>query len=92
MTRLKSALAKGALIATAAAGVLAATAPPASAYVACNRLGECWHVRDRAVAYPPGLGVILHDDGWRVRHHRYYQWRGDRDDRGYWNHGHWRRF
>jgi len=39
VTFLKSALAKGAIVAVLASGALATTA---SADVACNRYGECW--------------------------------------------------
>jgi len=33
-----------------AAGIVASSAP-ASAFIACNREGDCWHVQDR-VRYP----------------------------------------
>jgi len=60
VTFLKSALAKGALIAAVAGGTLA-LATVASADAACNRWGECWHVHDR-LAYPRNLGVVWHPD------------------------------
>ena len=99
MTRIQSALAKGVIITAAAASVLAATAPPASAYVACNRWGECWRVRERYNTFPTQLGVIFHEDTWWDRHRaRQFHWRGDHDhdrdgdDHGYWRRGHWRNF
>ena len=86
MTILKSALVKGVLAATVAGGTLAATA--ASADVACNRWGECWHVQDR-YSYPVGVGVRFHTDDWGNRYHRYYHWRRDHDERGYYRNGLW---
>lgn len=68
--------------AIAGAAGLAATVGPASAYVACNRFGDCWHVRDR-YDYRPTFGITIHDDSWRWRGHRYH-WR-EHDGRGYWN-------
>jgi hypothetical protein len=89
MTILKSALVKGVLVATVAGGTLAATA--ASADIACNRWGECWHVHnyyDRS-DYPAGVGVRFHNDSWGNRYHRYYHWRRDHDERGYYRNGLW---
>jgi hypothetical protein len=80
MSRLKSALMLGVL---AAGMALSATA--ASADVACNRWGECWHVHDR-LAYPSNLGVVWHPEGWRGRHSH---WRQDRADHGYYRNGVW---
>jgi len=80
MSRLKAALAVGAM----AAG-LALAATTASAEVACNRWGECWHVHDH-IAYPGEVGVVWHPDGWRARH---MHWRHDRFDHGYYRNGVW---
>ena len=89
MTRLKTALATGAMVSVMAAGMLAA-ATPASADVACNRFGECWRVHDRTFAYPGGLGVTYHEDAWWDNHHPHrYHWRNDHDGRGYYRHGVW---
>jgi hypothetical protein len=94
VTKLKSVLAKSALIITVAGGVLAASATVASADVACNRFGECWSVRDHYTNYPATLGVVFHDDAWRAAHNSgRYHWRADRpDDHGYYSHGAWRNF
>jgi len=92
VTRLKSTLVKGALIAAVAAGTLAATATTASAYVACNRFGECWRVHDRYTNYPTGVGIIIHQDNWRWGRHDHYRWRHDRDGRGYYRNGAWFNF
>ena len=93
MTFLKSALVKGVLTATIAGGALVGAATTASADVACNRYGECWHVSDR-YDYPPTLGIRFHTDRWGYshRHYGYYHWRRDHDrddDRGYWRNGVW---
>jgi hypothetical protein len=71
--------------ALAGAAALTATAAPASAYVACNRFGDCWHVRDR-YDYRPAWGIRIHDDNWRWREHERYRWR-EHDGRGYWGRG-----
>jgi hypothetical protein len=89
MNILKSALLKGALVAAVAGGAVTA-ATTASAEVACNRFGECWHVRDR-MDYPARAGIIIHSDDWRFRGYRHdrYRWRHDHDDRGYYRNGVW---
>ena len=59
-----------------AAGAVTATASGASAYIVCNRAGDCWHSHYRP-AYGPGY--VNHPDDWYF--HR--TWDGDRDH-------HWR--
>jgi hypothetical protein len=72
----------------AGAGALAALAVPASAYVACNREGECWHTTDR-YTYQPTFGITVHGDAWKWRGDR-YRWREhDGGGRGYWRNGAW---
>jgi hypothetical protein len=89
VTVLRSALLKGALAAAIAGGALVATTTTASADVACNRAGECWHVHDR-LAYPDGVGIVFHDEGWANTHRgHHWRWRQDRDDRGYYRNGVW---
>ena len=88
MTLTKSIFAKAALAAAVAGGTLV-MASAASADVACNRWGECWHVQDR-LAYPAEVGVTWHDDAWRTAHqHGHYHWRADRADHGYYRNGVW---
>jgi hypothetical protein len=69
------------------AGALAATAGTASAYVACNRHGDCWHTTER-YHYRPHFGVRVHDENWRWRSHERYRWR-EHAGRGYWRSGVW---
>lgn len=69
----------------AGAGALAALAAPASAYVACNRSGDCWHTNDRG--FHRGWGITVHDDSWKWRGDRYH-WR-EHEGRGYWRNGVW---
>lgn len=71
--------------ALAGAAAIMATAAPASAYVACNRFGDCWHVRER-YDYRPHWGVRIHDDHWRWRARDHYRWR-EHEGRGYWGRG-----
>ena len=88
----QSKLVKGAAIAAAAAGAFVALSAPAQAYVACNRWHECWRVNER-YHYPVRLGVVFHRDDWRHRHHeRYWRWRDEHRERGYYRQGVWRRF
>jgi hypothetical protein len=72
------------------ASALAISATSASAYVVCNRYGDCWHARDR-YAYPTGFGIVVHDNNWRWRRdyaHRHWRWH-EHDGRGYWRNGIW---
>ena len=73
------------------AGALTALAAPASAYVTCNRDGDCWHTerRDRA----PGIRFNYHPDDWYF-HQRWEgderrHWRDRHEGRGYWRNGLW---
>jgi hypothetical protein len=68
------------------AGALAATAGSASAYIACNGRGDCWHTTER-YAYRPAFGITVHDDGWKWRG-GHYRWR-EHEGRGYWRNGVW---
>jgi hypothetical protein len=53
MTRLHTLLVKSAATVAVAAGMVAATASPASSYVVCDRWGHCWHTyRPYAYSYP----------------------------------------
>jgi hypothetical protein len=72
------------------AGVLIASMNSASAYVVCNRWGECWRTPYR-YHYAPGLRVRFYDDAWYRRHHwrNRYRWRSDHPGRGYWRNGVW---
>jgi hypothetical protein len=70
------------LAAIAGTAGLMATSGTASAYVACNSRGDCWHVSDR-YDYRPSWGVRIHDDNWRWRAHERYRWR-EHAGRGYW--------
>ena len=73
------------------AGALAVTAGSASAYVACNRDGDCWHTESRVRA--PGARFDYHPDDWYFhqrwdndnrRHYRDYH-----EGRGYYRNGIW---
>ena len=79
------------LILAAALGTaaLVGASSAASAYVVCNREGDCWHT-DSRYRYP-GAGYSYHPDEWYFhqtwgsdRHFREYN-RG----RGYWRGGVW---
>lgn len=72
--------------ALAGAGALVAMSGSASAYVACNRFGDCWHTQER-YSYRPHWGISIHDDNWRWRG-RHYRWR-EHEGRGYWRNGVW---
>ena len=80
------------LAATGALGVvaLAFTISSASAAIACNAAGECWHVK-RAWAYPAEAGIVIHPEGWRWGPTEHFTWR-EHPGRGYWRSGVWIRF
>ena len=75
-----------------AAAAIAAATGGASAYVACNRFGDCWHT-DHRYHYNPDLKVQFHDDGWYFHrswdHDRDHRWHDWHDGRGYWRNGLW---
>ena len=83
---IKKLLIQTALGAVIGAGALAATATSASAYVACNRAGECWHTADRG--FRPGFGITVHEDNWRWRDRDHFRWH-EHPGRGYWRSGVW---
>lgn len=79
----------GVLAAMTIAGTVAATTAPASAYVVCNREGDCWHTETR-YRYP-GIGFTFHPDDWYF--HQTWgsdrHWREYNRGRGYWRGGVW---
>jgi len=78
-------------IAAAAATIgLMAMASSASAAIACNREGDCWHVRN-AYRYHPEFGVVVHENNWKWGVGEKYRWR-EHTGRGYWRNGVWIRF
>jgi hypothetical protein len=77
--------------AVVAAGALTALAAPASAYIACNRDGDCWHTESRYRA--PGVRFDYHPDDYYF-HQRWdgdqrRHWREHREGRGYYRNGIW---
>lgn len=91
---MKSKVIKQALLATAvAAAGLVSTAGDASAYVACNRFGDCWHTDSRV--HFPHVQLSFHTDKWWDRHRNSarYTWHEIDNDHdwhhGYWQHGTW---
>ncbi len=77
------------LVAALLGGALALTATAASAEIACNSEGDCWHVKESHF-YRSEHGVIVHPDDWRWadRDHDRYHWR-EHEGRGYWREGRW---
>ena len=59
--------------ATAAAGLLAASAVSASAAIVCAG-PVCWHTHE-AYDYPPDARVVVHPDEWRWGREEHYTWR-----------------
>ena len=62
MTAFKTALSAAAISTMMATGALVATVAPASAYVACNKEGDCWHTEARPRV--PGVSLSVHPDDW----------------------------
>ena len=75
----------------AAAAATIALAAPASAYIACNREGDCWHTENRV--FRPGIRFEYHPDDWYFHRHwdadREHHWREWHEGRGYWRNGVW---
>jgi hypothetical protein len=84
---MKKLMLQGAVAALAGAAALALTATSASAYIACNGDGDCWHVQDH-YNYDPGFGVTVHDDNWKWRDTDHFRWH-EHEGRGYWRNGLW---
>jgi hypothetical protein len=83
-------LAKLSAAALLAGGTLALSAASATAEIACNGEGQCWHVHHR-YTYAPEAGVVIHPDGWRWGVGDHYVWR-EHTGRGYWRNGIWIKF
>lgn len=83
MTSLNTLLRRSALAALLGVGAIVATAPAASAYVACNRFGDCWHTDDRYRI--PHVSIRFYGDNWNWRRHHYHWHDGSFAGRGYWD-------
>ena len=77
--------AKAALL---AAGALALAAASASAEIACNDEGECWHIKGKVDFYKPEHGIHIHPDNWKWGEKEHYRFR-EHDGHGYWRGGVW---
>lgn len=79
-----------------AAGAITATMSSASAYVVCNRDGDCWHTDTRFRAPDPALRFTYHNDDWyfhrRWDNDRDYRYRDYHEGRGYYRNGLWVQF
>jgi hypothetical protein len=82
---------KNALYAATAAAILglAVSATGASAYVACNREGDCWHTEKRVAV--PGVTFTYHPDDWYFHQHwdAGHHFRDYHEGRGYYRNGIW---
>jgi hypothetical protein len=76
-----------ALITLVGAGGIVASSAPASAFIACNREGDCWHVQDR-VRYPRAAGITIHPDNWHWGKRSHFRF-NEHDGHGYWRGGVW---
>jgi hypothetical protein len=91
MTALKTAFSAVAISTLMTTGALVITSAPASAYVACNHDGDCWHTDARPRA--PGIQFDVHPDDWYF----HQKWDADKDHhyrdyhegRGYYKGGVW---
>jgi hypothetical protein len=69
------------------AGALALAATSASAEIACNDEGDCWHIKGKG-DYKPEHGVHIHPDSWKWGEKEHYKWH-EHDGHGYWHGGVW---
>jgi hypothetical protein len=70
-----------------AASALALATTTASADVACNDEGDCWHIKGHA-DYKPEFKLHVHPDSWKwgeKEHYRFHEHEGH----GYWHSGVW---
>ena len=77
-----------------ASSALFVTVSAASAEIACNDEGDCWHVKTRQ-EYKPEYKVRVYPNDWKWEEAegKKYRWREhEDDDRGYWNKGIWLKF
>jgi hypothetical protein len=70
------------------AAALALAATNASAEIACNDEGECWHIKGKADFYKPEHGVHIHPDSWKWGEKEHFKWR-EHEGHGYWKGGAW---
>ncbi len=69
---------------------LSFAANTASAAIACNADGDCWHTHEEYV-YPPTAHIIIHPDTWHWGPSEHYVWR-EHEGRGYWRGHDWETF
>jgi hypothetical protein len=69
-----------------AAGALALGVATASAEIACNSEGDCWHVKRHD--FHPNLKLTIRPDSWKWAEHEKYRWR-EHEGHGYWRNGVW---
>jgi hypothetical protein len=72
------------------AGVLVVGAGRASAEIACNGAGVCWHTQE-TYQYKPEFGVVVHPNNWQWSANEHYRWR-EHEGRGYWEGDTWHQF
>ena len=76
---------KSVLGAAAGAAALIALSTNASAYIACNDRGDCWHTSVKVDYTPyPTVKVVDYDDKWDWKAHS-YRWHDVTGDYGYWD-------
>ena len=75
-------------VALMAAGALTLAATSASAEIACNEEGECWHIKGKADFYKPEHGIHIYPDNWKWGEKEHFKWR-EHEGRGYWKGGVW---
>jgi len=81
---------RGLLFALISAGTLLLTAQAASARIACNSDGDCWHVHGD-FEFKPEIGVVVHPDDWKWKESEHFRWH-EHEGRGYWKGGDWKEF
>jgi hypothetical protein len=72
------------------AGALAISVTSASAEIACNSEGECWHIKGKADFYKPEHGIHIYPDNWKWGEKEHFKWREPAGEgHGYWKGGVW---
>ena len=96
MRKIGKFLASSAVVALIGLGVVVSGSTSASAYVVCNRSGDCWNTSQR-YQYPSELGIRFYNNRYRSDRYRHRHWHDKRtwrdehhdSDRGYYRDGVW---
>lgn len=71
-------------------GLVSLGATSASARIACNEEGDCWHTTT-VYEYPSEAHIVVHEDNWKWGDKDHFAWR-EHEGRGFWRNHAWTNF